>query len=123
MGWSGYNFEFKSYSRVGARAPLDADLLGDGFMREVRVVDELALHAGVELLVGRLVVASLDLVGGGEQARFSISLAEDVFALDAGHVASVSCRVRLLLLPGIFLRGSHSCTPWSISSTPRRWPV
>ena len=54
------------------------------------MVDELALHAGIELLVSWLVIASLNLAAGGEQARFSIGLAEDVLTLNAWDVAGIT---------------------------------
>ena len=71
---------------------MDTDLLGDGFVGVVGVVDEFALHACVELLVSGLVVASLDLARGREQAGFAVGLSEDVFALDAWHVACIALK-------------------------------
>ena len=71
---------------------MDTDLLGDGFVGVVSVIDELTLHACVEFLVSGLVVASLDLARGREQTCFAVSLSEDVFAFDAWHVACIALK-------------------------------
>ena len=58
----------------------------------MRVVHELTLHTCIELLVRGLIVASLDLARGREQTGFAVGLSEDVFALDAWHVACIALK-------------------------------
>lgn len=69
---------------------MDTNLLGNGFMSVVSVVDKLALHARSELLVSWLIDTSRNVLGGRAQAGLAISLSKDVFALNSWNIASVT---------------------------------
>ena len=70
---------------------LNADHLGDGLVLPLGVVDELALHGGVVLEVGRHVAAHVESAFARSQRNVAGSLSENTFALDSSDVARVLC--------------------------------
>ena len=87
---SGYKHKFESYSDITAFVFLDSDQVSDRFVAEISVVDELALEAGVELHLSRLVVSSWNCTGRRLQCGLAVGLAIYVFALDAWNVTSIA---------------------------------
>lgn len=80
----------ETYAGESGLVAVDANGLGDGLVLLGGVVDKGGLHHGVELDVGGLVDAAVEALGGRGVRGLSVGLAEHVFALDAGDVASVA---------------------------------